>query len=63
MSIFSGIFNLGIGGGTALGGAAVGALGIGSIGVVGGTIGAAAMVACELFLLRPLRSRRMRENG
>ena len=63
MSIFSGIFNLGIGGGTALGGAAVGALGIGSIGVVGGAIGAAAMVACELFLLRPLRSRRMRENG
>ena len=63
MSIFSGIFNLGIGGGTALGGAAVGALGIGSIGVVGGAIGAAAMVTCELFLLRPLRSRRMRENG
>lgn len=46
MSIFSGIFNLGIGMGSFIGGQAVNLLGIGSIGFVGAFIGLIAAVYC-----------------
>lgn len=48
MSLFSGLFNIGIGAGSALGGAVCDALGIGLIGVVGGAIAAAGAVYCAL---------------
>lgn len=46
MSIFSGIFNLGIGMGSFIGGQAVNLLGIGSIGFVGAFIGLIASIYC-----------------
>ena len=54
MSIFSGIFNLGIGSGTALGGAVVSGVGIGFIGIVGGVIALGSLLLCVLTVLRPL---------
>lgn len=54
MSIFSGIFNLGIGSGTALGGAVVTAWGIGHVGAVGAAIGAGSLACCLIALIRPL---------
>lgn len=54
MSIFSGIFNLGIGSGTALGGAVVTAWGIGQVGVVGAVVAAASLACCLVALVRPL---------
>lgn len=46
MSIYSGLFNLGIGCGTALGGAVVTGLGIGSVGLVGGAVGLLGFALC-----------------
>ena len=57
MSIFSGIFNLGIGSGTAFGGVVVTALGIESVGFVGAAIGAAALVCCLATLVLPAASK------
>lgn len=54
MSIFSGIFNLGIGSGTALGGAVVSGVGIGFIGFVGGVIALGSLLLSVLTVLRPL---------
>lgn len=54
MSLFSGLFNIGIGAGSALGGTVCDALGIGLIGVVGGAIAAAGAVYCALRLTRLL---------
>ena len=54
MSIFSGIFNLGIGSGTALGGAVVSGVGIGFIGFVGGAIALGSLLLSVLTVLRPL---------
>ncbi len=50
-SIYSGIFNLGIGAGSALGGAVVGGLGVGAIGYVGGAFVAAALAFLATWLL------------
>lgn len=57
MSIYSGIYNLGIGTGTALGGAVVSGIGIESIGMVGGAIAVGSLLACALAVLRPMASR------
>lgn len=46
MSIFSGLFNLGIGCGTWFGGMVTDSVGIGSVGLVGGVIAAVALVVC-----------------
>ncbi|OUP11076.1 MFS transporter [Collinsella sp. An2] len=46
MSIFSGLFNLGIGCGTWFGGMVTDSVGIGSVGLVGGAIAAVALVVC-----------------
>lgn len=46
MSIFSGLFNLGIGCGTWLGGMVTDSIGIGQVGLVGGAIAALAFIAC-----------------
>ena len=55
MSIFSGIFNLGIGGGSAIGGAVVTHVGMSSVCLDGGVIGIAAVgIACT-FLIPALR--------
>ncbi|QWT17236.1 MFS transporter [Collinsella sp. zg1085] len=53
MSIFSGIYNLGIGSGTALGGAIVVHIGIAHVGHVGALIGAGALLSCWLMMVRP----------
>lgn len=50
MSLFSGLFNIGIGAGSALGGAVCDTLGIGLIGVIGDAIAAAGAVYCALRL-------------
>lgn len=50
MSIFSGIFNLGIGMGSFIGGQSVNLLGIGSIGFIGAVIGLIASVYCIIFV-------------
>jgi len=52
MAIYSGLYNLGIGGGTALGGVAAAQLGVASVGVVGGVL-VAAGTAVALALLLP----------
>ena len=44
MSIYSGLFNLGIGAGSAIGGATVTQLGVGAVGLVGGVIAAVGTV-------------------
>lgn len=46
MSIFSGLFNLGIGCGTWLGGMVTDSIGIGQVGLVGGVIAVLAFIAC-----------------
>ena len=56
MSIFSGIFNLGIGLGSWIGGRVVDGVGIALIGYVGAAIGAAGLAIC-LFALVPLMTR------
>ena len=50
-SIFSGIFNLGIGGGSALGGVVVEHLGVGAIGYVGGALALVAFAFLMAWLL------------
>ena len=54
MSIYSGIFNLGIGTGTAIGGAVVTALGVGAVGYVGGAVVLAGLAACTALVTRRL---------
>lgn len=54
-SIYSGIFNLGIGSGSALGGSVVNIVGIGYIGIAGGVLAAGALIFCVAFLLPCLR--------
>lgn len=55
MAIGSGLYNLGIGGGTALGGAAVARLGVASVGVVGGALAAAGTAVAFALLLPRMR--------
>ena len=61
MSIFSGIFNLGIGGGSAIGGAVGSAASVYWVGVAGAAIGAVGVAVCALFLIPAMR--RMRKRG
>lgn len=56
MSIFSGIFNLGIGCGSWVGGRVVDGLGIEMVGVAGGAIALAGLAWCALGLLPGLRA-------
>lgn len=58
MSIYSGIFNLGIGLGTAVGGGVSAAGAISLIGIVGGVIAVAALLFCMAWLLPRLDARR-----
>lgn len=55
MSIFSGLFNFGIGAGSALGGIVVTHLSIGAIGYVGGAIGAVGLILTVTVLFGLLR--------
>lgn len=59
MSIFSGLFNLGIGTGTAIGGAVVSGPGIGWIGYVGGGIAAVGVVLAVTVLFPAIRRARV----
>ena len=56
MSMFSGIFNYGIGAGSAVGGVVVTHVGIGYIGFAGGAIAAAGWLVAVLLLFRYLRA-------
>lgn len=56
MSIYSGIFNLGIGGGSAVGGAVATCAGMGFVGLSGGAIGAVAVLLVCLFLIPAMRT-------
>ena len=58
MSIYSGIFNLGIGLGTAVGGGVSSLGAISLIGIVGGAIAVAALLFCAAWLLPRLEARR-----
>lgn len=58
MSIFSGLFNLGIGCGTAIGGAVVSRGGIASIGYVGAAIGALGVICTVAWLFPAMRRAR-----
>ena len=55
MSIFSGLFNLGIGTGTAIGGAVVSGPGIDWIGFVGGAITVAGVILAITVLFPAIR--------
>lgn len=55
MSIFSGIFNLGIGGGSAIGGTVVTSIGIQAVGLTGAAIGAAGLLVACVFLIPAMR--------
>lgn len=55
MSVFSGLFNLGIGAGTAIGGAVTSSVGVAYVGVAGGLIGVVGVAWCLLALLPRLR--------
>ena len=57
MSIYSGIFNLGIGCGTALGGAVTTGVGVAGVGWVGAAVAAAALAFCVVRLLPLLEGR------
>ncbi len=54
-AIYSGIFNLGIGGGSAVGGAVSTAFGMGSVCFAGALIGAAAVAIACVFLIPVMR--------
>ena len=54
MSIFSGLFNVGIGGGSIIGGVVCDTLGVGAIGLVGGIVAVAGALWCALVLGRLL---------
>ena len=57
MSMYSGIFNFGIGSGTALGGIVVSSAGVGLVGIAGGALCAVSLVLCLLLVIRPLAVR------
>ena len=57
-AIYSGIFNLGIGGGSAVGGAVSTAFGMGSVCFAGALIGAAAVAIACVFLIPAMRRTR-----
>ena len=59
MSIFSGLFNVGIGGGSIIGGVVCDTLGVGAIGLVGGIVAVAGALWCALVLGRLLST----QNG
>ena len=50
MSIYSGIFNVGIGSGALIGGFVCSGTGVGAIGYIGGIICTAACLACMMYL-------------
>ena len=50
MSIYSGIFNVGIGGGALIGGLVCSGINVGAIGYIGGIISIAACLACIMYL-------------
>ncbi len=54
MSIFSGLFNVGIGGGSVIGGVVCDTLGVGAVGFVGGAVAVAGALWCALVLGRLL---------
>lgn len=56
MSIFSGLFNVGIGAGSAVGGAVCDGMGIGALGVVGGAVAGAGAIWCASVVRRTLRA-------
>lgn len=58
MSVFSGLFNVGIGGGSIIGGLVCDAAGVGAVGYVGGAVAAAGALWCALGLGRLLAGRR-----
>lgn len=55
MTMFSGLFNFGIGAGSAIGGVVVSELSIGSIGFVGGAMVCACLLLTVTVLFRHLR--------
>ena len=55
MSIYSGLFNLGISGGTQIGGLVVAAGGIASVGYVGAAFAIVAFVLCGALMIRPMK--------
>ena len=57
MSIFSGIFNLGIGCGSRIGGIVTDAVGVGLVGVAGGPIALVGLVWCVLAMLPRMRAK------
>ena len=54
MSIFSGLFNVGIGSGSIIGGVVCDTLGVGAIGFVGGAVAVAGALWCAIVLGRLL---------
>ena len=51
MSVYSGIYNIGIGGGAFIGGKVCTHLSVGEIGIVGGALSLAAMIFCLAMIL------------
>ena len=56
MSIYSGIYNVGIGGGALIGGLVCSGAGVGAVGYIGGIISVAACLACLLYLQPRLKA-------
>lgn len=57
MSIFSGIFNLGIGGGSAIGGAVGSAMSVAFVGVAGALVAVGGVAACVMLLVPAMRKK------
>jgi DHA1 family L-arabinose/isopropyl-beta-D-thiogalactopyranoside export protein-like MFS transporter len=55
MSIYSGLFNLGIGAGSAIGGATVTQFGVGTVGLVGGVFAAVGTVVTVVVMFALMR--------
>ena len=55
MSIYSGIYNVGIGSGALIGGLVCSGISVGAIGYIGGIISIAACLCCTLYLQPRLR--------
>ena len=55
MSVYSGIFNVGIGGGTWIGGAVVSMASVADVGLVGAAVGVAAFAVCAAQLIRSIK--------